>query len=65
MAILKKSELKKMNKKQLQEKLNELNIELMKEKAASEIGASVSNPGRIKEIRRTIARIKSITKEGK
>ena len=34
-------------------------LELSKEMASSEIGGSVKNPGRIHEIKRTIARIKT------
>ncbi len=64
MAILRMKDLKKMDEKELDKNLNELRLELSKEKANIHIGASVTSPGRLKEIRRTIARIKTI-KEGK
>lgn len=59
MAILKSRKMREMNEKELSEKMSELRLELSKEMASSEIGGSVKNPGRIREIRRTIARIKT------
>lgn len=59
MAILKSKKIKEMGEKDVAEKLKELKLELSKEMASSEIGGSVKNPGRIREIRRTIARIKT------
>lgn len=56
MAILKPKKLRGMNEKDIGEKLKELKLELSKDRASSEIG-TVKNPGRIREIRRTIARI--------
>jgi len=64
MAILRVKDLKKMEEKELDKNLSELRLELSKERANIHIGASVTSPGRLKEIRRTIARIKTI-KEGK
>lgn len=63
MAILRTKELREMNEKDLDKKLNELKLELAKEKANINIGASVISPGRIKEIKRTIARIETIKRE--
>lgn len=57
MAILKNKKARELGEKELDEKLAEMRLELSKERASSEIGGSVKNPGRIKEIRRTIARI--------
>ena len=62
MAILKSRKIKELSEKELAEKLKELHLELSKEMASSEIGGSVKNPGRIREIKRTIARIKTTTK---
>lgn len=56
MAILKMKKIRELGEKEREERLRELKLELSKEKAASEIG-TVKNPGRIREIRRTIARI--------
>ncbi len=57
MAIIKKKKLKEMRKEELLEKLKELKEELMKIKAQTELKRPIKNVGRIKEIRRTIARI--------
>ncbi len=38
-------------------RLNELKLELVKEKGQIAIGGSASNPGKVKEIKRTIAKI--------
>jgi large subunit ribosomal protein L29 len=38
-------------------RLNELKLELARERAQIAVGGSPSNPGRIKEIKKTIARI--------
>ena len=59
MAILRVKDVRKLGVKELNEKMNELQLELSKERANIEIGASVSSPGRIREIRRTISRIKT------
>jgi len=52
-----------MNEKALEEKLNELRIELIKINAQISMGTVPENPGKIKEIKRTIARIKTIKKQ--
>lgn len=62
MAIIKMKKMREMNNKELEEKLNELKLELSKELATSNIG-TVKNPGRIKEIKKTIARILTIRSE--
>ena len=61
MAIIKMKGVRGMGDKELGEKLSELRLELSKERASSEIG-TVKNPGRIREIRRAIARI--LTEKG-
>lgn len=60
MAIIRKNELKQMNEKDINEKLRSLQEELIKINAQIAMGTLPQNPGRIKEIRRTIARIKTI-----
>lgn len=65
MAILRPKDLRKMSEKDLEKRLKELKLELAKEKANTKIGASVISPGKIKEIRRTIARIETVKKEMK
>lgn len=63
MAIFKMKKIREMGAKDLEEKKRELYTELSKETASSEIGGTVKNPGRIREIRRTIARIKTLESE--
>jgi large subunit ribosomal protein L29 len=60
MAILKTKKIREMENKEIDEKLKELRLELSKEMASSEVGGSVKSPGRIREIRKTIARILTI-----
>jgi large subunit ribosomal protein L29 len=57
LSILKKKQMKEMNNIDLIKRLNELRLELAKEKGQIAIGGSPSNPGRIREIKKTIARI--------
>ena len=59
MSILRLKEIRKLDRKGLNEKLNELHLELAKERANIAIGASVTYPGRLKEIRKTIARVET------
>jgi ribosomal protein L29 len=54
MAILRQSDIKKMSAEELQAKLQDLRLELMKSEAKR---ATHSPPGKTKEIKRTIARI--------
>jgi large subunit ribosomal protein L29 len=56
MAIMRKSEIKKLSSEELRKRLNEFRLELMKLNAQRKIGGAV-NSGRIRELRRTIARI--------
>ncbi len=63
MAILRAKELRALSVPELEEKLEELEAELRLEKGAVASGVAPKNPGRIKEIRRTIARIKTIINE--
>ena len=63
MAILRPSDIKKLTPKELGEKELELKKELMRLKSQVAVGTQPENPGRIGEIRRTLARIKTMTKE--
>ena len=56
---MKLKELQKQSTEQLAGQLNDLRLELAKDRAASEIG-TVKNPGRIRSARKSIARIKTI-----
>jgi len=57
LAILKKKQLKTLTHADLLNRLNELKLELAKEKGQIKVGGSASNPGKIKDIKKTIARI--------
>ncbi len=59
MAILTTEEMEDMSKDKLEERLDELQLELAKEKAQVKIGGVPENPGKMNEMKRTIARIKT------
>jgi large subunit ribosomal protein L29 len=63
MAILRVDEIRNMNPTERQDELDKLGMELIRERAIASAGGAPENPGRIKEIRRTIARIKTIQGE--
>jgi large subunit ribosomal protein L29 len=63
MAILKSRDARKLSRADLDKKIQELRPELSKEKASIAIGAPVSSPGKMREMRRTIARILTIKRE--
>jgi large subunit ribosomal protein L29 len=63
MAILRGEDIRKMNATEQLEELDKLKMELIRERAIASAGGAPENPGRIREIRRTIARIKTIQKE--
>jgi len=58
MAILKNKEIKNMDPKEREKKIKELKLELVKSKA----NAAKSGAGKIKEIKRTIARMLTFNK---
>lgn len=60
MAILKAKKIREMQESELRERVQEMRTELLKERASAEVGGTVKNPGRISELRRTVARIKTI-----
>ena len=63
MAILRSKEIRKLEDKELDKRLSELRLELAKERGHINIGGTVTSPGRIKEIKRTIARALTIKNE--
>lgn len=63
MAILRVDEIRNMSREERLDELDSLNNELIRERAIASAGGAPENPGRIGEIRRTIARIKTINKE--
>ncbi|MEW6329788.1 MAG: 50S ribosomal protein L29 [Candidatus Micrarchaeota archaeon] len=63
MAIIKLGEMREMDSRTLEERLADLRRELNSELGAVASGGRATNPGRIRELRRTIARILTILKE--
>ncbi|MCS7116630.1 MAG: 50S ribosomal protein L29 [Nitrososphaerota archaeon] len=63
MTSLKASELRKMSKEELNKKLSELTAELMKLKSSAARGTLRKETGKIKYLRRDIARIKTVLNE--
>ena len=63
MAILHAKNIRDMRTEDRVKKLKELRLELFKEKGKIDVGGVSDNPGKIREIRRTIARILTIGKE--
>ncbi len=60
MAIIRRKELHTIPESELKEKLKELQQELMSQRAKMASGGLPDNPGKIREIKRTIARLKTI-----
>ncbi|MCD5425022.1 MAG: 50S ribosomal protein L29 [Methanosarcinaceae archaeon] len=65
MAILRINEIRNMTKEERMDELENFRNELIRERALSSAGGAPDNPGRIGEVRRTIARIKTIQNEVK
>ena len=63
MAILYTEEIRDMTPAERAAELDELETELLNTKAVQAAGGAPDDPGRVKEIRRTIARIKTIQVE--
>jgi len=58
-------DLRKQSDEDLGKRLKELKLELLKERGNIEMGGNIKNPGKIKVIRRDIARILTLKKEKK
>lgn len=63
MAILRSDEIRKMNPDEIQEELDKILMESIRERAIASAGGAPESPGKMKEIKRTIARIKTIQSE--
>ena len=63
MPILRMDEIRDMDTEGRQERLQELRTELIKIKTMIRAGGSVENPGRVKALRKTIARIMTVMNE--
>ena len=63
MAVLKPKEIREMGKNERKDKLYELRNELMREQGIAAMGGAPTNPGKIRALRISIARLLSIMKE--
>jgi len=60
MAILKSKDIRTMKEADLEKQLKDLRNDLLKQRAITATGGAPESPGRIRELRRTIARILTI-----
>jgi large subunit ribosomal protein L29 len=63
MAILHPQEVRDMTPAEREAELEDIETELLNAKAVKAAGGAPENPGRISELRRTVARIKTIQRE--
>lgn len=63
MAVLKPKEIRDMNANERKDKLYELRNELMREQGIAAMGGAPTNPGKIRALRISIARLLTIMKE--
>ena len=61
--VLKSKEIREFTPEERREKLNELKSELMHEKGVAAMGGSPPSPGKIRQLRMTIAKILTIMQE--
>lgn len=60
MAILKARAARDLSQEDLEKRMKELKLELAKERGKIAVGGVPENPGRIREVRRTVARIMTV-----
>ena len=65
MAILKPKEIRALSPEERLERLKELKEELLHERGVASMGGAPMSPGKIRSIRKTIARINTIINEEK
>ena len=61
--VLKAKEIREFTPEERREKLNELKSELMHEKGVAAMGGSPPSPGKIRQLRMTIAKILTVMQE--
>ena len=61
--VLKAKEIRELSSEERKEKLNELKSELMHEKGVAAMGGSPPSPGKIRQLRMSIAKILTIMRE--
>ncbi len=65
MAIFKIDEIRNMNEEEIAEELRKLESDLVRERGVVTAGGAPEKPGRIRDIRKTIARINTVKRERK
>jgi len=65
MAIIRRADLRVMAEEDLRKKAAELRLEVAKERGKVKVGGVAENPGRVREARRTLARIETMLNEKK
>jgi large subunit ribosomal protein L29 len=65
MPIVRMKDVRKWTPEELEKKLDEYRSELLEQRVLQGLGGAIENPGRIREIRKTIARILTVTNEKK
>ncbi len=65
MPLLKTSDIREMDRSEMEEKLEELRDELLHEKGQAAMGGAPESPGRIKAIKTNISRILTVMNENK
>ena len=63
MSLIRKSEIRDMDPEEREAKLKELRNELMHERGVAAMGGAPPNPGKIRALRTSIARILTIKRE--
>lgn len=61
--VIKAKEIRELSPEQRQEKLNELKSELMHERGVAAMGGSPPSPGKIRQLRMSIAKLLTIMRE--
>jgi large subunit ribosomal protein L29 len=64
MVILRSKDVRKLSEKEFSNKLAEIRKELLKLSAQKSVGSVPENPGRIRALKRTVARMLTIKKQG-
>lgn len=63
MTKLEADDLRDQSEKELRQQLNDLQRELVQERGQIEVGGFAENPGQLKEMKKSIARIKTVLNE--
>ena len=63
MAILRSKQIRDMNADEQKKKMNDIRLELAKELGKINVGSPADNPGKIKAMKKTIARMLTLQRE--